>query len=618
MAAFSSCFTTSPVKCQPLQKSLLGSQLPSYSSSSSSSQLSFKPSRSAASYLKNGAIKCASETEVIQPTADATVYFHPTVWDSNYIISKFTTDQQDQVDTVSEKRLEELKNEVKTMFSLAANDSFQELDLIDKLQRLGLAYHFETQIENIFERISNQGTSIFDTTDKRADDLNLNSIWFRVMRHSGYRVPTDVFNKFKSDNGEFRENLASDVHAMLSLYEASHMSINGEGIMDEALAFATKHLNSMLLAPGLSPALELEIKFALKQPIQQTVERVQTRHFINVYQHHETHNPTLLEFAKLDFNWVQKIHQKELAEFLGWYEDLNMRSKVPFDTRDRGVESYLIPSAILFEPQYSLARVQLAKVWAAFTILDDANDVYGDVEELRPLCDAIQKWDDADFESMTDLMKIVFLDIFNLVNEVEHDMIKKGHFVGLPYFRSEVQRYAQGQFDEAKIIFTKNLPTVEECIEIFFLTAGLLPYLVNSTMHMPAIAKKEVFEWIVSKPKIVHCSYLITRILDDIAAPKEEHMRGITVSCVTCYMNDHGVSESEAMESLGKMLPSLWKDMNEELLKPNPVPMPVLKLVLNAARMMAQFYCDGIDGYSISEGRTEEFVKSLLIDPIPL
>ena len=71
----------------------------------------------------------------------------------------------------------------------------------------------------------------------------------------------DIFNKFKDNTGNFKESLTNDVKGMLSFYEATHMRVHGEDILDEALKFTTTHLESMAinfshpLAPQVSHAL---------------------------------------------------------------------------------------------------------------------------------------------------------------------------------------------------------------------------------------------------------------------------------------------------------------------------------------------------------------------------
>ena len=128
----------------------------------------------------------------------------------------------------------------------------------------------------------------------------------------------DAFNKFKNNDGTFKKSLIDDVRGMLSLYEASFLSVHGEEIMDEALAFTRKHLESVAMEQ--SHALAEHIKNALDIPFHKGIPRLEARRYISFYeQHNESPNETLLRFAKLDFNRLQLLHRQELAVFSRWY-----------------------------------------------------------------------------------------------------------------------------------------------------------------------------------------------------------------------------------------------------------------------------------------------------------
>lgn len=117
--------------------------------------------------------------------------------------------------------------------------------------------------------------------------------------------------------GKFKDDLTSDVQGMLSLYEAAHLMVHGEPLLEEALLFSTVHLQSSLMSTtsNMNSFLAAQVKHALEQPLRKGLPRVNARHFISIYHQHPSHNHVLLTFAKLDFNIVQKVHQKELSEF---------------------------------------------------------------------------------------------------------------------------------------------------------------------------------------------------------------------------------------------------------------------------------------------------------------
>ena len=53
-----------------------------------------------------------------------------------------------------------------------------------------------------------------------------------------------MFQKFKDTTGEFKKTMINDVKGILSLYEASFLSVHGELILDEAHVFTKANLES--------------------------------------------------------------------------------------------------------------------------------------------------------------------------------------------------------------------------------------------------------------------------------------------------------------------------------------------------------------------------------------
>ena len=79
-----------------------------------------------------------------------------------------------------EKLREQVKREV--LLAAASNFSSQSLDLIDAIQRLGVAYHFETEIEEALQHIYN------NRIDMEDEDLYNTALGFRLLRQHGYNV----------------------------------------------------------------------------------------------------------------------------------------------------------------------------------------------------------------------------------------------------------------------------------------------------------------------------------------------------------------------------------------------------------------------------------------------
>ena len=94
---------------------------------------------------------------------------------------------------------------------------------------------------------------------------------------------------------------------MLGLYEAAHLRVHGEDILDEALAFTTTHLKS--LVEHLEYPLAVKVNKALYRPIRKGLERLEARSYISIYQDEASHSKALLELAHL----LQSLHKKELS-----------------------------------------------------------------------------------------------------------------------------------------------------------------------------------------------------------------------------------------------------------------------------------------------------------------
>lgn len=82
-------------------------------------------------------------------------------------------------------------------------------------------------------------------------------------------------------------------------------------------------------------------------------------------------------------------------------------------------------------------------------------------------------------------------------------------------------------------------------------------------------------------------------------------------------MKQHGVSEQEVHRVFEEQIEDAWKDMNQELLRPTQVPMPLLIRILNFARVMDLLYKEE-DAYTHVGTVLRDAITSLLIDPVVL
>ncbi|KAK7844190.1 myrcene synthase [Quercus suber] len=146
-------------------------------------------------------------------------------------------------------------------------DPFEQLELIEIFQRLGLSSHFEKEMKRIVDGLYN--------TDHcgdiwKAENLYATALKFRLLRQYQYSVSQDVFNSFKDERGNFKACLCEDTKCMLSLYEASFHLIEGENILEEAQDFSTKHLEEYInqnkdknIAAIINHSLELPLHWRM-------------------------------------------------------------------------------------------------------------------------------------------------------------------------------------------------------------------------------------------------------------------------------------------------------------------------------------------------------------------
>ncbi|XP_058072971.1 beta-cubebene synthase-like isoform X3 [Magnolia sinica] len=362
----------------------------------------------------------------------AWVKYHPSIWGDHFIAA--SPDSMQRLDA-QKGRGEELKVVVRSMFS-TVNDPLLKMNLIDAVQRLGVAYHFEIDIDKALRQIHDD--HINGTDD--GFDLQTLALQFRLLRQQGYNVSSSVFTKFKDDEGNFSAILSSDTRGLLSLYEAAFLGIHGDDILDEAISFTTVHLKSAL--PHLSAPLTKLVELALEIPLHRRLERLQTRSYISIYEEDEERNDVLLEFAKLEFHRLQSLHQRDLRDISLWWKEMDLAGKLPF-TRDRVVEAYFWTTGVYFEPHYSRARMIMTKMIAFATVMDDTYDIYGTLEELELLTATIERWDRGDMDQLPDCMKVFFIALLDEIDAIEDELTGEGKSYRIYYLKEALEQKRQ-------------------------------------------------------------------------------------------------------------------------------------------------------------------------------
>nr|AGZ84811.1 germacrene D synthase [Achillea millefolium] len=517
------------------------------------------------------------ENEIIRPKAN----YHPSVWGDQFLIYN-EQEVQAEVDQI----IGSLKEEVRKQLLIGLDDPTKHTDLlklVDVIQRLGIAYQFEMEIDQALQHIH----TVYGDHWKGGSTF----IWFRLLRSHGFYVSCDIFNDAKDNTGSFKESLTDNVESLLELYEATYMSVQGEAVLDDAHAFAKAHLEKIANDPlQRNSFLSRRILEALEQPIHRRLPRINALRFIPIYEQQVSHNDSLLRLAKLDFNRVQSVHKKELSQLSKWWKDFDAPKNAPY-MRDRLVEGYFWGTGVYFEPQYSDSRIFWVKSFMVAALLDDTYDSYGTFEELEIFTKAVERWSMTCMDTLPDYMKKMYKTLLDIYDELEETMEKKGKTYHLNYAKDTMKEFVRYQMVEAKWRNEGYIPTVEEHKSVAFLSCGYKMLITAALVGMGDIITEDSFKWVSTFPPLVKASSAVCRIMDDIVGHKEEQEREHVASSVESYMKQHDVTNEEnAYEFLYQQVEDRWKEMNWELLTCKDVPMPVMTWVINQVRVMDLLY----------------------------
>ncbi|XP_058105575.1 sesquiterpene synthase TPS3-like [Magnolia sinica] len=527
--------------------------------------------------------------------------YHPNIWDGDRIRSLKSHYNDSQ-----SNRHEELKQAVQRTLDVTL-EPLDRLILIDDIKRLGVAYQFEKQINDALDDLYSHNAELVNK-----NDLHAASLYFRLIRQHGCYISSDIFTKFKEGEGGFKASLCEDVDGLLSLYEASFLGIKGETILDEAKAFSTSNLKKLMDHVKARDAER--IAHALDLPLHWRVIRVEARHYIDVYKEKENgRNDDLLEFAKLDYNMVQSLHQEELKELSIWWDSMDLARKLGF-FRDRLMESFLLSVGLLDEPKYSEWRKAITKAINMITVIDDIYDVYGSLDELELFTDAVNGWDLRLIDQLPEYMKLAYMVLINTANEMTYITLKETGWNAVDFVKEKWVTLCNNYIIEARWFHKGHIPTMEEYLKISTITAGATITMAQAyTFTEPPKSKDELVQ-IDHTLKLLSLSSLIFRLCDDLGTSKAEQLRGDVPKSVECYMHETGVSEEVAQEHIKDLMSNAWKELNEESFKDAPFGRTFANVIIYGARLGVCTYRHG-DGYG--NYATNDQVMSLFVEAVP-
>ncbi|XP_031287270.1 (3S,6E)-nerolidol synthase 1-like [Pistacia vera] len=449
----------------------------------------------------------------------------------------------------------------KHMLSRVRKDSFEGLAIIDAVQRLGIDYHFQEEIQQIIRR----QYVISATYPFQHHYLQEIPLRFRLLRQEGYNVPTDMFNKFINKDGKFKQRVREDINSLMGLYEASQLCIGGEDVLDEARQFSSKLLN-------------------------------QSMSHLDPYQ------------AKVVRNTLLYPYHRSSAR---WWKDLGLAKKLEF-AREQPLKWYIWSMACLTDANLSWQRIELTKPISFIYIIDDIFDVYGTLDELTIFTEIVNRWDHAAIDQLPDYMKICFKVLDDITNEISYKVYKEHGFNPVHSLRKAWSSLCNAFLVEAKWFASENMPKAEEYLKNGIISSGVHVVLVHIFFLLGQNVTKETVELIDNNPGIISSTATILRLWDDLGSAKDENQEGKDGSYVHYYMKEHQGSIVQAAEEHAmSKISDAWKCLNKECLSPNPFPASFTRASLNLARMVPLMY-----SYDDKQRlpSLEEYIKSLLFE----
>ncbi|KAL5056440.1 hypothetical protein RYX36_037122, partial [Vicia faba] len=531
------------------------------------------------------------------------VNYQPNIWNYDSLLSL----KHDYADVQYVNRSKRLQEEVRRMI----NDENEEiLELIENVKHLGLSYHFEKEIRDALDRF----LSLEKYGDKVIkESLHETALKFKLLREFGYDISADVFERFKDHTGNFKACLVEDVKGMLSLYEASFMSYEGENILDEANSFTNFHLSGV--HDDINNFLFEQVNHSLELPLHRRFQRLEARWYIELYGKRKDANKVLLEAAKLDFNIVQSNLQQDLIEMSRWWKGMGLVPRLSFG-RDRLMECFFWAVGMApLEPKYSDIRKALTKVGCLITLIDDIYDIYGTLDELELFTTAVESWDIDAVKILPEYMKIFFLALYNTVNELAYDALKEnGHDI-LPYLVKAWSNMLKAFLQEARWCDEKHMPKFDDYLNNAWVSVSgvvLLThayFLLNHTTTKEGPENLENFRLLLERPSIIF------RLCNDLATSSAELQRGETVNSITCYMKENGVSQMVAHKYIHNFLNETWKKMNKDRVTYSTFPKHFLETLTNLARISHCTYQYG-DGHGAPDTISKNRIKALILEPV--
>ncbi|MCD9559422.1 synthase [Datura stramonium] len=401
---------------------------------------------------------------------------------------------------------------------------------------------------------------------------------FRLLRMSNYEVSSEEIAEFADEEHFFARSgkFTSDV-GIIELHKASQLAIHEKDhILDKinnwtAIFMQKKLLNNDFLDINSKKEVELALrKFYI------TYDRVENRRYIES---------------------CEENNFKMLKAAYRWFEDCRL-GDIGFSEQYIYTSS-LIGVSVIFEPEFSDARLIYAKYVILLTLADDLFDGFSSKDELLNIIELVERWDE--YTSVgyhSERNEVIFLAIYNTVEELA---AKAEIYQGRSVKDQLINLWLDGlkcMLIEVDWWTSKRTPSTEEYLSATCITFGTVCIVLTAQYFLGIKLPKSLIEG-AEMNGLCECTGIVCRLLNDLITYKREGGERTMNLIVTLMAQSHGtITEQEAVRQIKEIVESNRRQSLGMVLQSNNkgssllLPQVCKDLFLKTTKAVYFFYSD--------------------------
>ncbi|XP_059595850.1 (E,E)-geranyllinalool synthase-like isoform X1 [Vitis vinifera] len=489
-----------------------------------------------------------------------------------------------------------------------------QLSMVDHLQKLGLAYCFDKEIENILEHVFSHYLSQEQLPQQSFVPVQIyrDALAFRLLRMHGYHVSPWSFCWFLNHQDiltHMEEDCEYFSSVMYNVYRATDLTFSGEYELQEARSFARKLLDKTLSLGirgdnvAMFPNFHTLIEHELSLPWIARLDHLDHRMWIEQQYKNNTlwtgkasfyrlscfHDEGLMQLAVKNYELRQAIFKSELEELKRWCKDWGL-TDMGFG-REKTTYCYFAVAASSSLPHDSAVRTIVAKSAILVTVADDFFDTKGSLDELESLTEAVGRWNGKGLSSHS---KTIFDALDNLVRDMtEKHLHQQGSDITNDLQDIWYETFASWLV-ETKWSRIGYIPSMHEYLDTGMISIAthtlVLPASCFLNPNLPKCKLKPSQYETITKLLMV-----IARLLNDIQSHQKEQEEG-KFNFVSLYSKENpGADTEDSISYMTDIMDEKKKGLLEHALMDglDDLPKPCKHLHLSCFKVFQMFFNSG-------------------------